>query len=418
MNIPETMETAAIFHTIDDFNVRGKRVLLRVDLNVPIRDGKVTDTLRIARVLPTIRTLTERGAKVVLLSHLGRPKGRAVPELSLRPIVAPLEAGLGRKVAFAEDCVGDVAAGTVAGLEAGQIALLENLRFHPGEEANAADFAGQLAALGELYVNDAFSCSHRAHASVERLAKEMPAAAGPLLEEELTTLERLLTRPKRPIMAIVGGAKVSTKLDVLDHLVGKMDSLAIGGAMANTFLLAQELPIGRSLAEPDMVKTAAAILARAAANGCRILLPEDVVVAKELREGIATETVPVSAMPTDRMILDVGPQTVARLMENLRAAKTLVWNGPLGAFETPPFDRATVAAAKEAARLTQAGNLLSVGGGGDTIAALHRAGLDTAFSYISTAGGAFLDWLGGKTLPGITALAPPPGRQVTSRKKD
>lgn len=393
------------FQTIDAFDVRDQRVLLRVDFNLPMRNGNVTDTQRIERVLPTIRALCERGAKVILLSHLGRPKGKATADLSLRAVLAPLEARLKpRSVAFARDCIGKTAADVIAGLKRGEIALLENLRFHEGEEKNDDGFAGELAALGDLYVNDAFACSHRAHASVERLARKLPAAAGPLLAKELSTLETMLEKPARPVCAIIGGAKISTKLDTLNSLVGKMDSLAIGGAMANTFLLAQGFEIGKSLAEPKMVAMAQAIQTKAKSNACNLLLPQDVVIASQLREGVATETVPISAVPKDAMILDIGPKTAALLSENLQASQSLVWNGPLGAFETPPFDAGTMQVAKVAARLTREGKLVSVGGGGDTIAALRHAGIEDDFSYISTAGGAFLDWLGGKDLPGVTAL--------------
>jgi len=403
--IRHAMTKLTAFRTLDDLDVKGLRVLLRVDFNVPMQNGIVTNTQRITRVLPTIHTLLERGAKVILLSHLGRPKGKRVAALSLRALLGPLEAMLKPKtVAFAEDCIGKPAAEIVARLNAGEIALLENLRFHEGEEKNDDAFACELAALGDLYINDAFSCSHRAHASVERLAKKLPAAAGPLLEQELSTLEAMLRNPVRPICAIVGGAKVSTKLAILNHLVCKMDSLAIGGAMANTFLLAQGIEIGKSLAEPDMVEMATAIQSRAKSSGCRLLLPEDAVIASKLRVGIATKTVPIAAVPKEAMILDLGPKTVALLGETLRASKTLVWNGPLGAFEIPPFDAGTTQAAKVAAALTREGKLVSVGGGGDTIAALHQAGVENAFSYVSTAGGAFLDWLGGKDLPGVIAL--------------
>ena len=399
------MTKRTAFQTLDDLDVKGLRVLLRVDFNVPMQNGVVTDTQRITRVLPTIRTLLERGAKVILLSHLGRPKGKRVAALSLRALQAPLEAMLKPKtIAFAEDCVGKPAAKIITQLHPDEIALLENLRFHEGEEKNDDAFACELAALGDLYINDAFSCSHRAHASVEGLAKKLPAAAGPLLEEELSTLEAMLGNSVRPICAIVGGAKVSTKLSILNHLVGKMDTLAIGGAMANTFLLAQGIEIGKSLAEPDMVEMAAAIQSRAKSSGCRLLLPEDAVVAADLRAGIATETVPITAVPKHAMILDLGPKTVALLAETLHASNTLVWNGPLGAFETKHFDAGTTQVAKVAAERTREGRLVSVGGGGDTIAALHQAGIQDAFSYLSTAGGAFLDWLGGKELPGVTAL--------------
>ncbi|MCE2509630.1 MAG: phosphoglycerate kinase [Alphaproteobacteria bacterium] len=391
-------------HTIDDLDVKGKRVLLRVDLNVPMQNGTITDTLRIDRILPTVQALSKRGAKVILLSHLDRPKGKVVPGLSLRPLVTPLGEALGQPVGFAGDCVGNAAAGVVAELGESQVALLENLRFHAGEEMNDDAFASALAELGDLYVNDAFSCSHRAHASVERLAKKLPSAAGPVLVCELATLKRMLENPSRPILAIVGGAKISTKLDIINYLIGKVDTLAIVGAMANTFLLAKGHAVGTSLVETTMVEKAQAILAAAEKTGCRLFLPEDAVIATELRENVAVETVPVSVVPEGRMILDAGPETVARLSEAVRASRTLVWNGPLGAFETAPFDAATMAVAKVVAACTREGELLSIGGGGDTVAALHRAGLDEDFSYVSTAGGAFLDWLGGKELPGIAAL--------------
>jgi len=399
------MKSNAVFHTIDDFDVKGKCVLLRVDLNVPIQNGVVVDTLRIERILPTVRALSKRGAKVVLLSHLGRPKGKIVPDLSLRAVVPPIEEALNQRIAFSEDCVGNAAASVIAELEWGKVALMENLRFHPGEESNDEDFASALAELGDIYVNDAFSCTHREHASIERLAKKLPSAAGLVLRNELETLKQILENPARPVFAIVGGAKISTKLDIINHLMKKMDSIAIMGAMANTFLLAKGFAVGTSLVEMSMVKKAGAILAEAEKEKCRILLPEDVVVATELRKNVSVKTISISAVPADRMILDVGPRTVALLSENLRASKTLVWNGPLGAYETTPFDMATIAVARIAADLTHEKKLLSIGGGGDTIAALHRVGLNADFSYVSSAGGAFLDWLGGKKLPGIIALA-------------
>jgi phosphoglycerate kinase len=393
------------FKTLDDLDVAGRRVLVRSDLNVPVSDGKVTDTTRIDRTAVTIKELADRGARVVVLSHFGRPKGKRVAEMSLRPVVAPLSAALGgRPVAFAEDCVGPAAEAVVAGLADGEVALLENLRFHEGEEANDADFARRLAALGDLYVNDAFSAAHRAHASTEALARLLPAAAGRLMQAELEHLTAALETPKRPVAALVGGAKISTKLDLLGNLVRKVNVLVIGGGMANTFLYARGKQIGGSLAERDMADTARDILGTAERQGCDVILPVDAVVAPELKAGVETDVVPVDAVPADRMILDVGPASVTDIVERLKGCRTLVWNGPLGAFETPPFDAATVAVAKAAARLTREGRLLSVAGGGDTVAALGHAGVVDDFSYVSTAGGAFLEWLEGRDLPGVAAL--------------
>jgi len=393
------------FHTIDDLAVAGKRVLVRADFNVPMKNGKVTDATRIERGAATLAELAERGAKVIVLSHFGRPKGRRVAEMSLQPIVEPLSRALGgKKVAFAEDCVGEAAADAVAGLPAGGVLLLENVRFHAEEEANDPAFARRLAALGDLYVNDAFSTAHRAHASTEAIARLLPSAAGRLMQAELEHLRKALAEPERPVAAIVGGAKVSTKLDLLGNLVAKVDLLVIGGGMANTFLHAQGMPIGKSLAERDLADTARDILAEAGRRGATILLPTDAMIAPELKAGAPTRTVAIEAVPADQMILDVGPKTVADIDLRLAGTKTLVWNGPLGAFETPPFDAGTLAVARQAAELTDSGRLLSVAGGGDTVAALAAAGVVERFSYVSTAGGAFLEWLEGKTLPGVAAL--------------
>ena len=394
-----------VFATLDDFAVAGKKVLLRLDLNVPIRDGQVTDRTRIDRAAPTITALTAAGARVIVMSHFGRPKGRVVPEMSLRPLLRPLADALGgQAVAFAEDCVGSAAAAAVDGLADGGVALLENLRFHAGEEGNDPSFCDALAALGDIYVNDAFSAAHRAHASTDGLARRLPAAAGRLMQAELEALERALGAPARPVMAVVGGAKVSTKLDLLGNLVGKVDDLVIGGGMANTFLFARGAEIGASLAERDLADTAREIEARAATAGCRIHLQSDAVVAGELAVGAASQTVDIDAIPADRMILDIGPGSVDAFAEVMAGARTLVWNGPVGAFEFSPFDAGTVALARQAAALTVGGHLLSVAGGGDTVAALAAAGVVERFSYVSTAGGAFLEWLEGKTLPGVAAL--------------
>ena len=394
-----------VFATLDDFAVAGKKVLLRLDLNVPIRDGQVTDRTRIDRAAPTITALTAAGARVIVMSHFGRPKGRVVPEMSLRPLLRPLADALGgQAVAFAEDCVGSAAAAVVDGLADGRVALLENLRFHAGEEGNDPSFCDALAALGDIYVNDAFSAAHRAHASTDGLARRLPAAAGRLMQAELEALERALGAPARPVMAVVGGAKVSTKLDLLGNLVGKVDDLVIGGGMANTFLFARGAEIGASLAERDLADTAREIEARAATAGCRIHLQSDAVVAGELAVGAASQTVDIDAIPADRMILDIGPGSVDAFAEVMAGARTLVWNGPVGAFEFSPFDAGTVALARQAEALTAGGHLLSVAGGGDTVAALAAAGVVERFSYVSTAGGAFLEWLEGKTLPGVAAL--------------
>lgn len=382
----------------------GKRLLVRVDLNVPVSDGKVTDATRIERSLPTLKRLSAAGAKVILLSHFGRPKGKPVAEMSLKPIAEALSAAIGKPVAFATDCIGPTAESIVAGLGDGDLAMLENLRFHPGEEKNDPDFAAALAALGEGYVNDAFSAAHRAHASTEGLAHHLPAAAGLLMQEEIEHLSQALEVPTRPVVAIVGGAKVSTKLELLGNLIEKVDVLVIGGGMANTFLHARGVEVGASLCERDLAETASKIDKAAEAAGCRILLPADAVVAAKLESGAAAETVALEAIPADKMILDVGPASIAEIESALEEAKTLVWNGPLGAFEFPPFDRATMAVAAKVVALTEAGKLLSVAGGGDTVAALVQAGAAEKLSYVSTAGGAFLEWMEGKTLPGVAAL--------------
>ncbi len=393
------------FRTLDQIDVAGKRVLLRLDLNVPMQDGRIGDPTRIDRSAVTVQALIDREAKVVVLSHFGRPEGKPVPAMSLKPIAEGLGAALGgRRVCFAADCVGPVAEKAVAALKPGEVVLLENLRFHPEEEQNDKAFARALAKLGDIYVNDAFSCAHRAHASTEGLAHLLPAAAGLLMQAELEHLALALEQPQRPVGAIVGGAKVSTKLELLGNLVDKMDLLVIGGGMANTFLAALGQEIGHSLAERDMAPAALGVLERAKAAGCDVVLPEDAVVADKLGRGVETATVSLSAMPPGRMILDVGPASVATILRRLDSCRTLVWNGPLGAFETPPFDQATLAVALAVARMTREGRLVSVAGGGDTVAALAAAGVTNALSYVSTAGGAFLEWLEGKTLPGVKAL--------------
>ncbi len=393
------------FNTIDDLHVAGKRVLVRADLNVPMLDGLVSDATRIERSLATIRDLQEKGARVIVLSHFGRPKGKRSPELSLKPIAAALENSLGHAVVFGADCVGGAAQDAISSATGSDVVLLENLRFHGEEERNDAAFAGQLADLADVYVNDAFSCAHRAHASTEALAHLLPAAAGRLMQAELVALGSALGDPERPVAAVVGGAKISTKMEVLGSLAAKVDQLIIGGGMANTFLFAGGVDVGKSLCEKDMAEQAQAIMADAAAAGCEVVLPVDASVAKEFKAGAAHQSVPVDAVPADAMILDVGPASIDDLVQRLGQCRTVVWNGPLGAFEISPFDMGTNAVAREAARLTQGGKLLSVAGGGDTVAALANAGVADAFSYVSTAGGAFLEWLEGKTLPGVAALS-------------
>ena len=390
--------------TLDDMDLAGKVVLVRVDINVPVEDGRVTDATRIEKIVPTIRDIQAKGGKPVLLAHFGRPKGKPVPEMSLKITLPALEAALGESVTFAEDCIGGPAKAAVAAMKPGDVVLLENTRFHAGEEKNEGELAAALAALGDIYVNDAFSAAHRAHASTEGIARLLPACAGRLMEAELKALDAALGTPERPVVAVVGGAKVSTKLDLLGNLVSKVDHLVIGGGMANTFLVAQGIEVGKSLAERDMAGTAREILEKARDAGCSIHLPLDVVVAREFKAGAENETVAADACPADAMILDAGPQSVAEIARVFAASKTLIWNGPLGAFEIAPFDAATNAAAKAAADLTRAGKLISVAGGGDTVAALNKAGAAADFTYISTAGGAFLEWMEGKELPGVSAL--------------
>lgn len=394
----------ADFHTIDDMDLDGKVVLTRVDLNVPIENGRVTDATRIEKIVPTVKDIQAKGGIPVLLAHFDRPKGQRVETMSLKQILPALEQALGQSVAFADDCIGGPAKRVVSSLKQGDVALLENTRFHAGEEKNDQTFAASIAALGGAYINDAFSAAHRAHASTEGLARLLPAGAGRLMEAELKALNAALGQPERPVMAVVGGAKVSTKLDLLMNLIDKVDNLVIGGGMANTFLVAQGVEVGKSLAERDMADTARAILEKADSAGCRILLPVDIVVAREFKAGAESEILPVDQCPADAMILDAGPKTVETMREVLGICRTLIWNGPLGAFEIEPFDRATNAAAQAAAELTRAGRLVSVAGGGDTVAALNKAGVAGDFTFISTAGGAFLEWMEGKELPGVAAL--------------
>ena len=391
--------------TLDDLAVAGQRVLVRADLNVPMRDDEIGDMTRIDRLLPTLRDLLSAGARIIVMSHFGRPKGKAEPALSLRPIAETLSGALdGLPVQFAEECIGTLATEMADGLQDGEILLLENLRFHAEEEQNDLEFASALASLGDVYVDDAFSCAHRAHASVAALASLLPSGAGRGMQAELEALEQALESPARPLAAIVGGAKVSTKLDLLQNMISKVDILVIGGAMANTFLHAQGVGVGKSLHEPELSQTALDVLAASERADCEVILPDDVVAAGALTEGTETVVVDVDAVPVDLMILDIGPESAASLGHRLADCRTLVWNGPLGAFEVPPFDAATNAVAKEAARLTQAGGLRSVAGGGDTVAALVHAGVADEFTYLSTAGGAFLEWLEGKPLPGVSAL--------------
>jgi len=393
------------FRTLDDLgDVRGKRILVREDLNVPMADGRVTDDTRLRAAAPTLSELADKGAKVLVLAHFGRPKGERTPDMSLAMIAAPLGAVLGREVVFIDDCAGDEAAAAVGKLADGSIAVLENTRFHKGEEKNDPALVAQMAKLGDAYVNDAFSAAHRAHASTEGLAHLLPAYAGRSMQAELEALEKALGRPEHPVAAVVGGAKVSTKLDVLKHLVSRVDHLIIGGGMANTFLAARGVDVGKSLCEHDLKDTALEILDAADKVSCTVHLPYDVVVAKEFKANPPTRTVNVHEVAADEMILDVGPAAVEALGDALKTCRTLVWNGPLGAFEIPPFDAATVALAKTAAALTKGGSLISVAGGGDTVAALNHAGVADDFSFVSTAGGAFLEWMEGRELPGVKAL--------------
>lgn len=386
-------------------DVRGQRVLYRADLNVPTKDGKVTDATRLERIVPSLKDLAARGARVVVLSHFGRPKGGPDKENSLAPVAAELGRLLGATVAFAADCRGPAAEATVAALAPGSVAVLENTRFHKGEEKNDPTFAQEVAKLGDIFVNDAFSAAHRAHATTEGLAHLLPSYAGPALMAEINALRDALEEPKRPTAAVVGGAKVSTKIPILTNLVAKVDYLIIGGGMANTFLQSMGVMTAQSLAEPEFHFTAREIMTAAKEKGCKILLPTDAVVANEFRAGAATQVVSVHKIPIDGMILDIGPASVAEMTKALASCKTVLWNGPMGAFEISPFGEGTFALAREAARLTKAGSLVSVAGGGDTVAALNAAGVADDFTYISTAGGAFLEWLEGKELPGIAALA-------------
>jgi phosphoglycerate kinase len=391
------------FRTLDDVDVKGKRVLLRVDLNVPMENGKVTDLTRIERVSPTINELAGKGAKVILLAHFGRPKGRD-PKESLKPVAAVVSHVIKRPVAFADDCVGEVAEKAVAALKDGDVLCLENTRFHPQEEKNDKAFVDQLAKLGDIWVNDAFSAAHRAHASTEGLGHKLPAYAGRTMQAELEALDKALGNPKKPVIAIVGGAKVSTKLELLENLVTRVDALVIGGGMANTFLHAEGVKIGKSLAEKEMAQTALRIVAKAEKANCAIILPVDAVVAYHFEAHAPSHAYGLDAVPADGMILDIGPQSIERVKAAMDDAATLVWNGPVGAFELSPFDKGTVAAAKYAAERTKAGKLISVAGGGDTVAALNQAGVAEKFTYVSTAGGAFLEWMEGKPLPGVEVL--------------
>jgi len=393
------------FRTLDQAgDLKGRRALVRVDFNVPMDAGQVADDTRLRAALPTIRFLSGRGAKVVLLAHFDRPKGKRVPEMSLKPVVEPLARLLGKPVAFADDCIGPEAKAAIDALPEGGVILLENLRYHAGEEANDPAFVEALAALGDLYVDDAFSASHRAHASTEGVARKLPAYAGLAMQAELEHLEKALGKPERPVLGIVGGSKVSTKLDLLKNLVTKLDKLAIGGGMANTFLYAQGHDVGASYCEKDLADTAREIIGLAGRNNCKLFLPLDIVVAEKMAAGSPARVRGLGEVDDDERILDAGPETVARLKRAMENSRTLIWNGPLGVFEIPPFDRGTVEAARHAAELAKAGKLIAVAGGGDTVAALNHAGVAGDFTFISTAGGAFLEWMEGKVLPGVAAL--------------
>ena len=393
----------AEYKTLDGVAVAGRRVLLRADLNVPVHGGRVTDLTRLERLSPSITELTRKGARVVVLSHFGRPGGKPAPDMSLRPIAEALATILRQPVGFASDCIGPQAESAVAALGDGDVVVLENTRFHPGEEANDPKFASALAKLGDLYVNDAFSVAHRAHASTEAVGHLLPAYAGRLMEAELNALNAALGSPRRPVAAIVGGSKVSTKLDLLTNLITKVDLLVIGGAMANTFLGAQGIDVGKSLEEPGLHETARRIVISAGKQGCRILLPIDLVVSRVLAPNVPTQIVPVHEIPSDTMALDLGPATTEAIIAVLREQKTVIWNGPVGAFETPPFNTATIRLAEAVAAATESG-MISVAGGGDTVAALHESGAIDRLTYVSTAGGAFLEWMEGKTLPGVSVL--------------
>ncbi|MBN8984739.1 MAG: phosphoglycerate kinase [Rhizobiales bacterium] len=394
---------AGNFRTLDDADVKGKRVLVRVDLNVPMDNGRVTDTTRLERIAPTITEISDKGGKVILLAHFGRPKGRDARD-SLKPVAAELAKVIKRNVAFADDCVGEPAEKAVAAMKDGDILCLENTRFHKEEEKNDPAFVAQLATLGDLWVNDAFSAAHRAHASTEGLGHKLPAYAGRTMQAELDALDKALDAPKKPVIAIIGGAKVSTKIDLLENLVKKVDALVIGGGMANTFLHAQGVNVGKSLAEKDLAATALRIMEKAEAANCAIILPVDATVAFHFEANAPSHAYGLDAIPADGMILDVGPQSIERIHAAIDDAATLVWNGPVGAFELTPFDRGTVVAAKYAAQRTKLGKLVSVAGGGDTVAALNHAGVAQDFTYVSTAGGAFLEWMEGKPLPGVEVL--------------
>ncbi|MCO4055774.1 MAG: phosphoglycerate kinase [Bosea sp.] len=391
------------FRTLDDARLAGQRVLVRVDINVPMENGAVSDATRLTRIVPTIRDLARMGARVILLAHFGRPRGRD-PKQSLRPVAAALAGHLGQPVAFADDCIGEAAAQAVGAVKPGEVLCLENTRFHAGEETNDPAFVAALAANGDAYVNDAFSAAHRAHASTEGLAHVLPAYAGRTMQAELEALDKALGKPQRPVMAIVGGAKVSTKLDLLGNLVGRVDVLVIGGGMANTFLAAHGHDVGKSLCEKDLVGTAREIEAKALAAGCEIMLPVDALAAREFRANPGHRIAAVGDIAADEMILDAGPRSTGAVIARLRMMKTLVWNGPFGAFELEPFDTATMAVAKAAAVLVKSGALVAVAGGGDTVSAMNQAGVADDFTYVSTAGGAFLEWMEGKPLPGVEAL--------------
>ena len=392
------------FRRLAEADAKGKRALVRVDFNVPVADGEVSDDTRLRAALPTIKALSENGAKVALLAHFDRPKGKRVPAMSLKFVAEPLSKLLGKPVAFADDCVGPEAKSAIDALPESGVILLENTRFHAGEEKNDPGLAKQMAELGDLYVNDAFSAAHRAHVSTEGLAHLLPAYAGMAMERELDALEAALGKPKRPVLGIVGGSKVSTKLDLLKHLVTKLDKLAIGGGMANTFLYAQGHDVGRSYAEKEMAGTAREIIGLAGRNNCKLFLPLDIVVAEVMQPGAAFKIRGLGEVDDDERILDAGPETIARLKRAMENSETLIWNGPLGVFEMPPFDEATVEAAKHAGSLAREGKLVAVAGGGDTVAALNHAGVSNDFTFVSTAGGAFLEWMEGRTLPGIAAL--------------
>ncbi|HMA69883.1 MAG TPA: phosphoglycerate kinase [Xanthobacteraceae bacterium] len=394
---------AGAFHTLDEADLQGKRVLLRVDLNVPMESGQVSDTTRLERVAPTIAEIADKGGKVILLSHLGRPKARN-PKDSLKPVAGALASVLNRPIGFADDCIGPTAEAAVNAMKSGDVVCLENTRFHSGEEKNNPSFVADLAALGDLWVNDAFSAAHRAHASTEGLGHKLPAYAGRAMQAELDALGRALEAPQRPVAAIVGGVKISTKLDLLGNLARKVETLIIGGGMANTFLAAQGRPVGKSLCEHDLAETARQILAKAKAQNCEIVLPADAIVAKEFKAHAAWRVAAVDDVTADEMILDVGPNTVEHVVSVLARVKTLVWNGPFGAFEMEPFDQGTFEVAEAAAKLSAAGKLVSIAGGGDTVAALNAAGVANRFTYVSTAGGAFLEWMEGKALPGVEVL--------------